>query len=85
MLNMANFIMLFVCLAAGMLLRSTNRVPQEAHTGLNGYIVHVALPALVLNYIHAVHLSADLLWTAFMPWLLFGLSAATFLDRKSVV
>ena len=76
---MTNIVMLFVCLLAGMALRATARVPDNAHVGLNGFIIHIALPALILSQIHGVHLSAELAWPIMMPWLLFSLSAAAFL------
>ena len=76
---MTNIAMLFVCLVAGMALRATGRVPRDAHAGLNGFIVHVALPALILNQMHGVRLSPGLALPVLMPWLLFASSAGTFL------
>ena len=76
---MTNIAVLFVCLLAGMALRATNRVPKDAHAGLNGFIVHVALPALILGQIHGIRLSPDLVLPVLMPWLLFAASAAVFL------
>ncbi|MGI4807846.1 MAG: AEC family transporter [Janthinobacterium lividum] len=76
---MTNIAMLFVCLLAGMALRVTNRVPPNAHAGLNGFIIHIALPALILWQMHGVRLSPGLALPILMPWLLFAISAATFL------
>ena len=75
---MTNIAMLVVCLLAGMILRATKRVPDNAHPALNGFIVHVALPALILRQIHGLALSPALLLPASMPWVLFALSAAVF-------
>lgn len=82
---MTNIILLFACLAAGMLLRATRRVPDNAHAGLNGYIVHIALPALILSQVHRIALSRDLLVPIAMPWLLFSLSALTFVSLARVL
>jgi predicted permease len=74
-----NIILLFVCLIAGMLLRFGRRMPDNAHTALNGFIIHLSLPALILGQLHGVRLTSDLLLPVLMPWLLFGLSAAVFI------
>lgn len=75
---MTNLAVLLVCLAAGIVLRAAGRMPENAHLAINGFIIHVALPALILSQIHGVRLSPDLAWPVAMPWLLFALSSATF-------
>jgi predicted permease len=75
---MGNLILLFVCLAAGMLLGRSGRVPENAHAAINGFIIHVSLPALTLLQIHGIRLEPDLLYSVTMPWLLFGAGAAFF-------
>jgi predicted permease len=75
---MTNIAMLFVCLVAGMAMRVTQRVPENAHVGLNGFIIHIALPALILGQVHGIHFTTDLLWPVMMPWLLFALSTIVF-------
>ena len=75
---MTNISMLAVCLLAGVLLRLARRVPDNAHAALNGFIIHVALPALILGQIHGLRLTTNLLWPVSMPWLLFALSAMAF-------
>ena len=76
---MTNIVMLFVCLVAGMVLRGTARVPDNAHAGLNGFIIHIALPALILKQLHGIALTPELVWPVLMPWLLFAAAAVTFL------
>ena len=75
---MTNIAMLVVCLLAGMILRRTGRVPDNAHLPLNAFIIHVALPALVLSQIHGLRITPELLLPVSMPWVLFALSAAAF-------
>jgi predicted permease len=81
---MTNLAMLIVCLLAGMLLRAGKRVPDDAHAAVNAFIIHLALPALILGQIHGVRLSADLVWPVLMPWILFALSAAAFAGIASL-
>jgi predicted permease len=75
---MTNIAMLLVCLLVGMILRKTRRVPDNAHVAINGFIIHVALPALILGQIHGLHLTPDLLFPVSMPWVLFALTVPVF-------
>ena len=45
---MSNFALLLLCFALGMVLRRTGRLPEATPAALNGFIVHVSLPALTL-------------------------------------
>ncbi len=71
---MNNLILLILCFVAGMLLRRSGRMPDNAPATLNSFIIHVSLPALTLLYIHELHLSGDVVLTALMAWIVFGLS-----------
>jgi malate permease and related proteins len=75
---MDNVAMLFLCLAIGVALRTFRRVPDNASTTINAFIINVALPAVVLQQIHSVELDPALLYAVLMPWLLFAASAALF-------
>jgi malate permease and related proteins len=75
---MGNIILLFACLAIGMALRKSGRVPDDAHSALNAFIIHVSLPALTLLLIHRIVLAPDLAYSVAMPWLLFAIGAAFF-------
>ena len=75
---MDNIIMLFVCLAAGMALRLSGRVPENAHVGINAFIIHISLPALTLLQVHNARLDPTLFYAVLMPWLLFAASALLF-------
>lgn len=70
--------MLFGCLAVGMAMRWGKRVPENAHVSINGFIIHVSLPALTLLQIHSVLIDPALFYAALMPWLLFAASAVLF-------
>ena len=69
---MANIILLAVCLLSGIVLRRTGRFPVTTPAALNGFIIHVSLPALALLHIHNLRPDPSLLFPAAMPWLLFG-------------
>lgn len=69
---MSNIILLAVCLLAGIGLRKSGRFPNNTPTALNGFIIHISLPALTILHIHDLTIDSALLLTALMAWLLFG-------------
>jgi predicted permease len=73
-----NLILLAVAFLAGILLRKTGRFPDSTPFALNGFVVHVSLPALTLLHIHRLQFDRTLLLTALMPWLFFGAAWAFF-------
>jgi predicted permease len=75
---MTNLILLIVCFVAGLILRWTGRFPENTPAPLNGFIIHVSLPALTLLHVHRLQLDRTLLYPALMAWLLFGLGVLFF-------
>lgn len=69
---MANIILLAVCLVSGIILRKTGRFPPSTPAALNGFIIHISLPALAILHIHNLRIDASLALTAAMAWLLFA-------------
>jgi len=76
---MTNIAMLVVCLLVGMILRRAGKVPDNAHVSINAFIIHVALPALILGQVHGLRLTPDLLFPVSMPWVLFALTVPVFM------
>jgi len=76
--HVSNIVLLVVCFVIGLLLRRSGRLPANAHTALNGFIIHVSLPALTLASVHRLRLEAALLAPAAMAWLMFGIGCAFF-------
>jgi len=60
------------CFVVGMLLRRSGRLPDNAHAALNGFIIHVSLPALTLLYVHHLRADSTLLFPIAMAWVMFG-------------
>ena len=75
---MNNIVLLGACFVIGMLLRRSGRLPSNAHTSLNGFIIHVSLPALTLLSVHRLALDKALLAPAAMAWIMFALGCAFF-------
>jgi predicted permease len=73
-----NFALLLVCFALGMVLRRTGRLPEATPAALNGFIVHVSLPALTLHHLRHLQFDASVAAPLAMAWLLFAAGAAFF-------
>jgi malate permease and related proteins len=72
------FLLIPTCLLVGVLGRRLKRFPAGAAATLNAYVVHVALPALTLRYVHGLRPERSLLIPALMPWIALGLGLAFF-------
>lgn len=75
---MNNLILLILCFVAGILLRRSKRMPEQAPATLNSFIIHVSVPALALLYLHDLKFSGDLILIVVMAWLYFGMAAGFF-------
>lgn len=75
---MNNVILLAACFLIGITLRRSARLPANAHVPLNGFIIHVSLPALTLVSVHQLTFDISLLAPAAMAWIMFGIGVAFF-------
>jgi malate permease and related proteins len=75
---MNNYLLLGACFVLGILLRRSGRLPDNAAAALNGFVVHISLPALTLTYVHSLQLHASLILPALMAWVLFGIGCGFF-------
>jgi predicted permease len=64
-----NFFLIGICLVAGVVLRKAGVLPENAHKGINAWILYIALPAVALLYIPALTWSSDLIFPVAMPLL----------------
>ena len=69
---MANIALLIVCFALGIVLRFSGRLPDNTPAALNGFVIHISLPALILFYVHGLQINTTLLYSILTPWVLFG-------------
>jgi malate permease and related proteins len=75
---MSNYLLLAACFLLGLLLRRSGRLPDNAAAALNGFVVHISLPALTLTYVHGLHLQTNLILPALMAWVMFGIGCGFF-------
>lgn len=62
---MVNFIMIAVCIIAGMIFKATNSIHPDAHKGINTWILYIALPSVSLKYIPQIVWSEQMLFPIF--------------------
>ena len=70
---MANFIIIGLCILAGILFRKSQSLPKDAHKGINAWIIYIALPAVSFKYLPHITWTKELLFPALAPvgiWLL---------------
>jgi len=62
---MDNFILIGVCILAGMIFKSTKTIHPDAHKGINTWVLYIALPAVSFKYLPKVEWSAEMLFPVF--------------------
>lgn len=59
---MINFVLIAICILAGMIFKSTKTIHPDAHKGINTWIIYLALPAVSFKYLPHVDWSAEMLF-----------------------
>lgn len=82
---MENLALLLLCFALGVALRKSGRLPEATPAALNGFIIHVALPALTLHHLRKLPIDAGLAFPVAMAWILFAFGVAYFFAAHRVL
>lgn len=61
--------LILLCLAIGVALRASGRMPDNATKVLGAWVINVALPAAALRSLHHLHIRDDWWLAAATPWL----------------
>lgn len=64
---MANFILIGLCILAGIFFRKSKTLPKDAHKGINAWIIYIALPAVSFKYFPHITFTKDLLLPILAP------------------
>ncbi|MBB6237382.1 hypothetical protein HDC90_002003 [Pedobacter sp. AK013] len=64
---MANFIIIGLCILAGILFRKSKSLPKDAHKGINAWIIYIALPAVSFKYLPHITWTKDLFFPVLAP------------------
>lgn len=65
---MSALLLIFGCLFLGIIFQKLPSFPQNAHKGLNAFLIYVSLPAITLRYLPELSLDWDLLFPAGVAW-----------------
>ncbi len=64
---MANFLLIGICIVAGLLVRRFTALPADAYKGVNALIINLALPAVAFKYLPHIQWTKSLILPAAMP------------------
>jgi predicted permease len=78
--SMDNIALLLLCFGLGIILKRSGRLPDNAHAALNGFIIHISLPALIVLYVHRLRIDSSLIYPVAAPWMLFGIGLLLFVS-----
>jgi predicted permease len=67
-----HFILIFVCISAGIILSRLRLLPVDSHKGVNAWVINIALPALALRFVPEIEWSSRLLLPMISPLLLWA-------------
>jgi malate permease and related proteins len=81
---MVNIALSVFCFILGIILRQTGRLPENAAAALNGFIIHISLPAVILLYVHRLPIDASLIFPVAAPWILFGVGLMLFVTVAKI-
>lgn len=59
---MVNFVLIAVCIIAGMVFKATKSIHPDAHKGINTWILYLALPAVSFKYLPKAHWTTEMLF-----------------------
>jgi predicted permease len=64
---MTNFILIFLCISAGVILSKLQVLPHGAHKSVNAWVLYIALPALSLRFVPEIEWGLQLLLPMLVP------------------
>lgn len=67
---MVNFVLIAMCIIAGMVFKATKSIHPDAHKGINTWILYLALPAVSFKYLPKVEWSKEMLFPIFATLLI---------------
>lgn len=81
---MSAFLLLILCLVAGFVVARIGNPPPTLATGLNWWVLHIALPATVLRLVPHLSLTWDMWFLAVSMWAVFGIAWLLFASAGKV-
>jgi len=75
---MENYIIIFLCLLFGFVLRNVKSIPKDSYKLLNFIIINLSLPALALLYIPQININSNIIFPLFSMFIVFGFALIFF-------
>ncbi|MBA3025408.1 MAG: AEC family transporter [Sulfurimonas sp.] len=72
---MENFLLIFVSIFAGYLIQKANIFSKDAATTLNQFVIYISFPAIILLQVPKISFSMEMLYPAFIAWIVMFFSA----------
>lgn len=69
---MSNFLLILICIVAGIFFRKSGSLPKDAHKGINTWIINLGLPAISFKYLPHLDFKPELLFLALSPILVWA-------------
>lgn len=69
---MDNFILIFCCLSAGIVMSALQILPKDSHKSLNAWLLYIALPALALRFVPEIEWNMNLILPGLSPLIVWG-------------
>lgn len=82
---MENFLLIFVSIFAGYLLQKTNIFSKDAATTLNQFVIYVSFPAIILLQVPKISFSLEMLYPAFIAWIVMFFCAIAVLGLSKIL
>jgi predicted permease len=76
--SVTGLVLLFMCLALGIVIAHTVRPPATLASSLNWWVIYIALPAMVLDLVPRIHFEAQFWFLTAANWFVFLASALLF-------
>jgi predicted permease len=72
---MENFLLIFISIFAGYLIQKANIFSKDAATTLNQFVIYISFPAIILLQVPKISFSMEMLYPAFIAWIVMFFSA----------
>lgn len=72
---MENFLLIFISIFTGYLIQKANIFSKDAATTLNQFVIYISFPAIILLQVPKISFSMEMLYPAFIAWIVMFFSA----------
>ncbi|MBU1927890.1 AEC family transporter [bacterium] len=82
---MENFLLIFVSIFAGYLIQKANIFSKDAATTLNQFVINISFPAIILLQVPKMNFEMEMLYPAFIAWIVMFCSALAVLVISKIL